>query len=120
MVSASIREAGPDDIADILRVTERSWNAAYGNILSTETIDQVMTELHEGDATRRLIESDDVAYFVAEHADAIIGYISGAPTGDANMAILGALYVDPDHWNGGIGTELLLTFEEHCRQRGRR
>lgn len=118
MVSVSIREAESDDIERILHITERSWNAAYSDILSQELIDQTMTELHDGDVTRRLIEREDVAYFVAERSDAIVGYISGAPSDEENVALLGALYVDPHHWNEGIGTRLLQTFEEFSHQQG--
>ncbi|WP_436344747.1 N-acetyltransferase family protein [Natronorubrum sp. FCH18a] len=118
MGSTLIRDADSDDIAGILRVTERSWNSAYSEILSTETIDQTISELHEGDATLQLIEREDVASFVAERGEDIVGYLSGGPSTDETVARLGALYVDPDVWNDGIGTELLQTFEEHCRQQG--
>lgn len=118
METVSIRDAEVEDITDILRITEQSWNAAYSEILSEEMIDQTMEEFREGDVTQRLIEREDAAFFVAERSDTIVGYISSVPSDDENVAVLGALYVDPDCWNEGIGTELLQTFEEFCRQRG--
>ncbi|HEX8027339.1 MAG TPA: GNAT family N-acetyltransferase [Vicinamibacterales bacterium] len=55
--------------------------------------------------------------FVAEHADAIVGFaaILPRPDGDAD---LDALFVEPDRWRRGYGQALI----EHCvdvaRQRG--
>lgn len=118
MPPVTIRDAKSEDIADILDVTERSWNAAYSDILSQETIDTTMGALRDDDITHRLIEREDIAYFVAERDDAIAGYISGAPSDEEGVAVLGALYVDPDYWNDGTGTELLRKFEEFCRHRG--
>lgn len=117
METVTIRDAELDDIAAILRVTERSWNAAYGGILLQETIETTMAELHEGDVTRQLIEREDVAYFVAERGESVLGYSSGALSDAENVAQLGALHVDPDYWNEGVGTALLQKFEEFCHQR---
>lgn len=118
METVTIRDAVIDDIDDVLRVTERSWNVAYSDILSEETIDTTMKTLYEGGATARLIEREDTAFFVAERNGIIVGFISGAPSDEEDVALLGALYVHPDYWNEGIGTALLREFEAFCHRRG--
>lgn len=116
MTDTGIRDAEPDDIPEIIRVTKRAWAAAYDDILSETSIEKTINELREGEVTRRLIDRDDLPYFVAEQASAVVGYISGAPTDEANVMRLGALYVDPDRWNEGIGSALLNEFETVCEE----
>lgn len=118
MVECTVREATAEDVSAIQRVAERGWNATYGDILSQETIDAAMGEWYDAASTKGLIEREEVAYFVAEHDGDLVGYVSGGPSGETGVATLGAIYVDPDYWNEGIGTALLETFETVCRQQG--
>lgn len=118
MIGVTIREAASGDVPAILRIAERGWHVAYGGFLSQETIDTAMTEWYDPDATREQIEREDVAYFVAEQNGDVLGYASGGPSGEETTAILGAIYVDPDRWEEGIGTALLDEFEAFCRRQG--
>lgn len=116
MDSVTIREATFADVEDILRIAEQGWNEAYSGILSQETIDTAMTEWYGADNTREIVEREDAVYFVAERNGEIIGYVSGGPSNKKNVANLGAIYVDPNHWGKGTGTALLETFEDYCRR----
>lgn len=118
MGEITIREATSDDVAAIQRLAERGWNTTYDNILSQETIDSAMSEWYDADTIRGFITREDVAYFVAERNDNIVGYVSGGPSREEGVANLGAIYVNPDYWNEGIGTALLREFEEFCRRQG--
>ena len=117
MGEITIREATPNDVADILHIAERGWYTAYDDILSRETIKSAMAEWYDADTTREFITRKDVAYFVAERNGDIVGYVSGGPSREEHVANLGAIYVDPDYWNEGIGTALLREFEGFCRRR---
>lgn len=117
MDEVTVREATPNDVADIRRVAERGWHATYRGILSQDTIDAVMTEWYGADRTRGLIEREELGYFVAEQNGDLVGYVSGGPSGENGVATLGAIYVDPDYWNNGIGTALLEAFETFCLHR---
>lgn len=117
MGEITIREATPDDVADILRIAERGWNVTYDDILSQKTIDTAIAEWYDADSTREYIEREDVGYFVAERNGDIVGYVSGGPSSKKNVANLGAIYVEPDCWNKGIGTALLREFEKFCCRR---
>lgn len=116
MNEITIREATPNDVTDILHIAERGWYTTYDDILSQETIESAMAEWYDEDTTRKFITREDVAYFVAERNGDIVGYVSGGPSREENVANLGAIYVDPDYWNEGIGTALLREFEEFCRR----
>lgn len=118
MTDPTVREASPDDVPDIVRVAERGWNAAYGDILDSGTIDAAICAWYEPSTVRERVDREDGAYFVAELDGAVIGYASGAPASQAGVATLGAIYVDPEHWGAGVGSVLLRRFETWCRQYG--
>lgn len=118
MSSITVREAALADADAIRRVAERGWKATYGHILPTETIDTALDEWYTVDGTRAAIEREDIGYFVAERAGDVVGYVSGGSTDEDGVAVLGAIYVDPNCWNEGIGTALLETFETFCREQG--
>lgn len=118
MSSFTVRPAETDDAELIRAVAERAWPAAHGHILSSETIDSVLSQWYDPDDTRDAIQRDEVGYFVAERDGDVVGYVSGGRSDDPDVATLAAIYVDPDHWGNGIGTALLERFESFCRSRG--
>jgi ribosomal protein S18 acetylase RimI-like enzyme len=77
-----------------------------------------MADWYDPDATRELVRREDVAYFVAERGGEVVGYVSGGPSDDGDVALLGAIYVDPEHWGCGAGSALLDAFEGFCRREG--
>lgn len=117
MTGTEIRAARPEDARDIVAVAERGWNAAYADILSGETITAALDEWYDPASIRDAIERDDVGYFVADDAGGIVGFASVGPGARENSATLGAIYVDPDEWRSGFGTELLAEVESFCRRR---
>ena len=117
MEHVNVRTATPDDVPEIIRIGERGWNAAYGDILSQDTIDTAMAEWYDPDSIRNAIDREDWAYIVAEAAD-VVGFVSGGPRGEERVAAIGAVYVDPERWGCGIGTALLERFESCCHNQG--
>lgn len=119
MTGPTIRSAKPADVDGICRVAEQGWTAAYDGILARETIDRAIDEWYDPDSIRELIDRNEVTYLVAED-EGVVGYASGGPDGEGDVAALGAIYVDPDRWGEGIGTALLEAFERERRQAGDR
>ncbi|MFC4986640.1 GNAT family N-acetyltransferase [Saliphagus infecundisoli] len=119
MTDPTIRTATPEDVTGIRHVAERSWNAAYNGILDGETIDCALEEWYDPDQVREFVDRDEVTYLVAEDGD-VVGYASGGPDGEGegDVAVLGAIYADPDLWGEGIGTALLSAFERERRRAG--
>ena len=118
MTDVDIRCATTEDIDAIRRIAEDGWNETYGGLLATETIDEALAEWYTPDTIRDRIEHEEGLYFLAEQEGTPVGYVSGGPTDEGTVAYLGAIYVDPDHWNEGIGTALLETFEAEYRSLG--
>ena len=115
MSSVTVHRARPDDAEAIVALAGRTWRAAYGDVLDEETIEAALGEWYSFARTREAIESERVGYFVATDGE-IVGYVSGH-TGETT-AQLGAIYVDPDRWGEGIGTQLLDRFERYSLDRG--
>ena len=118
MVDADIRPARPGDVEAICRIAERTWHAAYDDILRTGTIETALAEWYDPDQLGSAVERDDVGYVVAETEDGVVGFASGGPTDDPGVATLDTIYVDPDLWGDGIGHDLLAAVESFCREAG--
>lgn len=110
----NIRELrGLADVRGIDRVNRRCWKAAYADIFPASVLDR---EPATDDALRdRLaaIRSWTGAALVAVEDGQIVGYAFARWAEDtksfvdADDAGLKEIYVDPDHWNEGVGTALL-------------
>jgi ribosomal protein S18 acetylase RimI-like enzyme len=101
----TVREATVEDISGIQRVARRGWRETYGEFLTEAAIETILDDWYAADELESPIMSSETVYLVAE-TDGIAGYASAAPTANEE-AQLYAIYVDPDHWNDGLGTALL-------------
>ncbi|WP_049998137.1 GNAT family N-acetyltransferase [Halococcus sediminicola] len=101
----TVREATDEDISGIQRVARRSWPETYGKFLTEAAIETILNDWYAADELDGQIATPENVYLVAE-TDDIGGYASAAPTANEE-AQLYAIYVDPDHWDEGLGTALL-------------
>lgn len=114
-----IRELrGLGDVRGTDRVNRQCWRTAYSNILPESVVNR---DQASEDALRdRLaaVRSWTGAALVAVDDDRIVGYAFARwgddtkPFVDADDAGLKEIYVDPDHWNEGVGTALLRQVEQ--------
>ena len=99
----TLRSAAPPDAGGVARVHVRSWQAAYRGLLPAD----FLTGLQPADwAAGYTFDAQDPATTVAvDSRSGIVGFatVSIAPP----LARLMALYVDPDLWGNGIGSQLL-------------
>lgn len=113
MIAISIRDAIVDDVPGIQEVAQQSWAATYGDFLSDDTIDAVLNDWYARPQLEVPIAAEGIVYLVAA-TDDVIGFVSAAPT-DHNEAQLFSLYVDPNQWNVGIGTDLLKAVTDRLK-----
>lgn len=116
----TIRAASIEDATEIQQIARRSWHDAYEEILTADRIEALVDEWY---APRRLIEDDITEstrpFIVATIGDEVIGFAEAAPQeSDEGAAELYRIYVDPDHWDSGIGKLLLEEVQETLRERG--
>ncbi|MDT3436148.1 GNAT family N-acetyltransferase [Haloarcula sp. 1CSR25-25] len=110
-----IRPAEPVDIADIRRVARAAWHTVYDDILGEETVNELLSEGYAPPVLEQMIDLEEVGLFVSTADGDIVGYASCGMTDSAGFGDLD-LYVHPDYWGEGIGSELLSQGEQHLRE----
>jgi GNAT superfamily N-acetyltransferase len=105
-----LRPAEPDDAMAVARVHVRSWQAAYKTLLP----DDYLSQLRPEDRARRydFANPDPLKprTIVADEDGSIHGFVTTAPSRDADLPDCGelyALYVDPEKWDRGLGVALV-------------
>lgn len=110
----SIRNATVEDIPGIQRVADRGWTATYGDFLTETAIETILDDWYAPAQLEAAMTAENAVYLVAG-TEKVAGYASAAPTEDED-AQLYAIYVDPDRWNDGVGTELLDSIIERLTE----
>lgn len=114
-----LREAQPADAAAVAVVHIRSWQAGYRGLVPDEYLDGLRPE----DRARHYAFDDAdprrPTTVLAVEDQAILGLATTGPSpDDPQRGELMALYVDPDHWNRGIGRVLLRDARARLAERG--
>ena len=113
-----VRSATPADVPGVRRVASRGWRAAYGDIMSAETVEEALSEHYTPAEVERAVTAEDAVYLFAVAGGRVIGYTSGSNSEHGPGAELGTIYVDPDWWGEGVGTALFDELRARLRQRG--
>lgn len=107
--TVTLRQAAPDDIAQIASLHAESWRSAYAAILDPAFLDgPVYADRLECWTGRLTDPPDDQHVTVAEEAGALLGFV--CVFGDANSewgACVDSLHVSPSARGRGIGAKLL-------------
>ncbi|WP_225334959.1 GNAT family N-acetyltransferase [Halomicrobium urmianum] len=114
---ASVRPAEWDDVPGIRRVARAAWHEVYDGIFGDAAVAAMVDEAYDEDVLERMIDLDEVGFFVATRDGDVVGYASCGMTEPASIGDLD-IYVHPDHWGEGIGTALLERGEQHLRDVG--
>jgi GNAT superfamily N-acetyltransferase len=101
-----------EDAAAIAGVHVRGWQAAYRGLLPDELLDGLSVAQRETVWREALGGEQPPAVLVATTDGAVVGFCAvAAPSrdgdGDERVAGIGAIYVDPDFWRGGVGRALM-------------
>lgn len=106
-----VSRAQPDDRHGICRVQKAAITILCGTHYTLEEVEAWVGPKQPDDYLQAI---NDEIVLVAKDGDAIIGF--GQMTkGDSRIS---ALYVDPRHLRGGIGSRLLAKLEEEARGLG--
>jgi len=115
MSDVSIRPATPDDAAEIQRVARASWHAAHDDIVGSEAVDDAIDEWYDPERLADAAARDEGTFPVALADGDVVGFAQGVPGDGDDPAWLARIYVDPDCWGDGVGTELLARVESWVR-----
>jgi GNAT superfamily N-acetyltransferase len=118
-----VRPAEPEDALSVAHVHVRAWQIGYRHLLPDRYLAQLRPEERAG---RYDFATGDIRRpltLVAESDGAIRGFVTTAPARDSDLPGHGelcALYVDPDHWNLGIGSALIAAARQRLAEQGYR
>lgn len=115
-----IRVAEPADIPGIRGVARSAWMEAHAPIVGVDTVESFLAEYYDAASFVDRLDREDVILDVAvAESTPIVGYVMGiADDEDAGLYHLAHIYVDPDHWGGGIGQALLEHVENRVQAGG--
>ena len=119
MTPVAVRDARPDDAAQIAVIAGDSWRETYRDIFEPAFIeDFVRRNYAEDDLARqaaRAAVADDRHFLVAERDGSVIGFAQYG-VGSSGPELF-RIYADPRHYGTRAGAALL--HELHARLRGR-
>jgi ribosomal protein S18 acetylase RimI-like enzyme len=108
-MTVELREARRGDELRVAELHVRSWQEAYSGLMPAE----FLAALDPRDRARRytFAEEDGSTMVLALGEDeALLGFVSFGRSRDADLpdhGEIGALYVDPDRYRGGVGRLLM-------------
>lgn len=107
MPAPIVRPAQASDALAVATVHVRAWQVGYRDLLPHTYLEQLRPEQR---AARYTFGDDDPhapQTLVACVGARVLGFATTVFEGAHAPAELGALHVDPDYWNGGIGHALI-------------
>jgi L-amino acid N-acyltransferase YncA len=108
-LALTIRQARPNDAADIARVYIDSWHDTYPGVLSKQLL-CAMTEKGQAARWRMAIDRKELVLIAENEKHGIIGMASAGATRDRDLGLDGevyTLYIDPAFFGRGAGRLLL-------------
>ncbi|WP_044338809.1 GNAT family N-acetyltransferase [Rossellomorea aquimaris] len=101
----TIRKMEKQDINQVQKVARKSWNTTYEGIIPLEIQESFLNSAYSDEMMRKRLEVSSL--YVAEKDGKIVGFANFSPVKEEGEVELGAIYLDPEHQGGGIGTALL-------------
>lgn len=103
------RDARPEDAAALARISVDAWRAAYRGLMPSDLLDGLKADDAQRDWERAFASgSTSVVAFEQDHQ--VVAYCYAGPSRDpeagAATAEVIALYVHPDYWRCGVGSQL--------------
>lgn len=107
------------DTDAIRQVASASWHTAHAPLISSEKANSFFEREYDEARIRAKITDDAGRFEVAVDDSGIVGFVTAAPV-DQSPRVFGLswLYVHPDRWGEGIGTQLHTTVKQAIEQRG--
>ncbi|HWT30183.1 MAG TPA: GNAT family N-acetyltransferase [Propylenella sp.] len=101
-----IRQARPNDLADVRDLLVETWHDTYDGLVGAETVTRITDEWHSVEALSRQLDLPDTAFLVAETGSRIAGHVF-ANARELPVLVIARLYIRPSCQRRGVGKALL-------------
>ncbi|OBF84386.1 acetyltransferase [Mycobacterium sp. 852002-51163_SCH5372311] len=116
-----IRPAAPEDALAVARVHVRAWQVAYRGLIAQAYLDSLKPEVWAAKYAFHRTGPESPTTLVAVTGETVCGLAMFGPYRGVELphsAELLAIYVDPDHWDTGVGRKLIVATREQLRRHG--
>jgi GNAT superfamily N-acetyltransferase len=118
----NIRQASPEDARSLADVHVASWQSAYRDIFSDSVLEHFTIDKWVSKFQQMIAEQTQVIALI-EDKRKILGYTIIGPNRDEdlkteNCGEVWGLYISPDHWRKGLGTQLTKWACRELKSRG--
>jgi ribosomal protein S18 acetylase RimI-like enzyme len=112
-----VRPASDADAYGVAQVHVASWKVTYRGMAPDDYLNNLKA-LDRVSRWRERIANKTDFIFVAEVDDVIVGFASYFIHEQDSTAELDTIYLDPDHWRHGVGTQLVHVVMTDMTQKG--
>ena len=106
-MNITIQLANPDDAPDMAEIHARSWEAAYKDFIPMEYIREASAK--RPDLWKRIVTNENTTHYIIKADGKTVGIMTIAPPKDEdvddNYFELHGIYLHPDYFYKGIGTQ---------------
>lgn len=123
MTGPVVRAATRADLATVAEIWVKSWQAAYAGIVPAHHLDALDPQVRYPKLVERFVDpADPHEIFVVEGPGLVVGFVVIGPWRGEDAARelgeIGAIYLLPEHWGGGLGRLLLDRAEQRLGELG--
>lgn len=111
-----LRQAKPEDGADVRDVALRSLEASY--TLSPQTIESAVKQWYADDVLSEKFNDEDLIFLVADRDGEIVGFAEGDVVAEGGDGDLLWLHVDPDYRGENLGNSLFHAIHDRLMEMG--
>ena len=117
-MDADIEVATPDDAVAVQRVARESWHAAYDDVVGPDVVETAIDEWYDPENLAASMDREDGSFLVARVDGTLVGFAQAVLGDGDDPASLARIYVAPERWGEGVGTDLLDRLEAWLREAG--
>lgn len=100
------------DISFLQQLAQKSWNAAYKNILSQAQIEYMLDQMYSTKEISRHLNSENYHYYIIKEEDQVTGFIGFEFHYEPGTTKLHRIYLLEDFIGKGLGKKALSFLKE--------
>ncbi len=120
-MAVEVRPARRGDVDEVCQIASDAWHAAHEPIVGADAVESFLEEYYDETSFFDRVDDPETVFAVAVGGNAPVGFAVASPDDeDPGLFHLGMLYVDPDCWRDGVGSQLCSYVESAVEALGGR